>query len=646
MANLMPLPKISFTDSNGRPLVGGKVFFYEAGTSTLKNTFTDATGATPNTNPVVLDARGEASIWLLNGFYKVKLCTQAGVEVWTADNVSNKGDASTIDFKQSGTGAVSRTAQDKMREFVSVKDFGAVGNGIADDTAAIQAALNAAAGRDVYVPPGTYFTSAELQSDGCSIIADNRNTTIIRATSAMRSVFYPKNGREMRGLFIDANNLAQYGILNGGNQRTVDSCWVEDAIYDGYTNDITGNCNQVEVLRTVFRGNGTVYSTGTASTVLNGTTITITGAVDLTTLGIRNGIDIIYIADLDNIFTILGVSATTLTVGSSPDAPSQTLSGVSYSIRSGHGVFNNRSADGNAWIIDACVFQANAGAAVRDTALYGCRTTNNICEAGTFIWRHNGARNGGSVTFDGYDAGNYTESITWKRYYMENTNSGFLAVAPTLTDITGIQLHPNTGNGRFLLKDGFWDRRLTASINSTAITLTSGDVKTVSSGVAGTITLVPITGGASQLYNQQIDINFCANVNVNYNIVSAYPINGIAGATGINVSNEVTAFKRRIRATWVSTTIGWLVENAVLGKSVAIDLPSIANNASRTEDVTVTGAAIGQYVQVSSNGNLLGLSVSAYVSAANTVRLVFINNTGAAVDPASQTFFINVSQSF
>lgn len=68
----------------------------------------------------------------------------------------------TVNFTQAGSGAVTRNAQDKMRESVSVKDFGAVGDGVADDSAAINLWLaQAALGVPVLAPAGTYkFTSA------------------------------------------------------------------------------------------------------------------------------------------------------------------------------------------------------------------------------------------------------------------------------------------------------------------------------------------------------------------------------------------------------------------------------------------------------------------------------------------------------
>ncbi|HZU63740.1 MAG TPA: glycosyl hydrolase family 28-related protein [Novosphingobium sp.] len=70
-----------------------------------------------------------------------------------------------LGFLPAGTGAVARTVQAKLAENVSVKDFGAKGDGSTDDTAAIQAAITAvgaAGGGRLLVPPGTYKISAQI----------------------------------------------------------------------------------------------------------------------------------------------------------------------------------------------------------------------------------------------------------------------------------------------------------------------------------------------------------------------------------------------------------------------------------------------------------------------------------------------------
>ena len=67
-----------------------------------------------------------------------------------------------VTFLQAGTGATQRTALAKLRDTVSVKDFGAVGDGVADDTAAIQATINAANGKPILIPGGTYKITSTL----------------------------------------------------------------------------------------------------------------------------------------------------------------------------------------------------------------------------------------------------------------------------------------------------------------------------------------------------------------------------------------------------------------------------------------------------------------------------------------------------
>jgi hypothetical protein len=66
------------------PLAGGKLYFYQAGTSTPQAAYTDATGLVALPNPVILDANGQASPWLKSGLsYKINL-TVSDDTVWSA----------------------------------------------------------------------------------------------------------------------------------------------------------------------------------------------------------------------------------------------------------------------------------------------------------------------------------------------------------------------------------------------------------------------------------------------------------------------------------------------------------------------------------------------------------------------------------
>lgn len=98
---LSPVPKLTFLDNNGRPLVGGLLFTYEAGTSNKIDTYQDE-GGTLNTNPVVLDFRGEANVWIDPQLtYKFILAPRGDTDpptkpIWSVDDISALGGTQTI----------------------------------------------------------------------------------------------------------------------------------------------------------------------------------------------------------------------------------------------------------------------------------------------------------------------------------------------------------------------------------------------------------------------------------------------------------------------------------------------------------------------------------------------------------------------
>lgn len=84
-----------------------------------------------------------------------------------ANNLSDLANATTatsnLNYLQGGAGSVARSLTNKFQETISVKDFGAVGNGVTDDTSAIQSAINACPSYGtVFFPPGTYLVSSTI----------------------------------------------------------------------------------------------------------------------------------------------------------------------------------------------------------------------------------------------------------------------------------------------------------------------------------------------------------------------------------------------------------------------------------------------------------------------------------------------------
>jgi hypothetical protein len=193
--------------------------------------------------------------------------------------------ASSSAFIQAGTGAVSRTAQNKLREVVSVRDFGAVGDGVADDTAAIQAAITAAhiggqsaGNKAVYLPAGVYLISASLAlPDYCSIFGAGKFETILIGPSMAGKSFIrsqygetPAIGQRPAGLSVRALSIQPGSIAAGSIAVNFRNTQYSDLIDVFTTNtdsgvvtdQITQYCNFENVIVQVANNGGVFASVG------------------------------------------------------------------------------------------------------------------------------------------------------------------------------------------------------------------------------------------------------------------------------------------------------------------------------------------------------------------------------------------------
>jgi hypothetical protein len=154
---------------------------------------------------------------------------------------------------QPGTGAVARTVNAKLRETVSVKDFGAVGNGIANDTTAINNAIlavNAQGSVKLYFPAGIYrYQGGGWLGDGVVITGDGRNATIIRSIIASPTSGYLFScggyGAGIQDVRFDAVGTSQTGgcyVWLQGAESFIDNFYMTGD-YNGVL--MTGNVSRI-----------------------------------------------------------------------------------------------------------------------------------------------------------------------------------------------------------------------------------------------------------------------------------------------------------------------------------------------------------------------------------------------------------------
>jgi hypothetical protein len=204
----------------------------------------------------------------------------ADIEIVVARSLDVAGtDAVNVGYNQGGTGSVLTTVEAKLQETVSVKDFGAVGDGVTDDTAAIQAAIDAvgiAGGGFVYIPVGNYlitstltdFNTVPASSNGlpirlvgdCTSEVTTDRASRIKTSGAIIGIHFNGNRSGAENIVIEGDNGPADGASHGIQSDSSRGVWKNLVIQNNRGDGIKlrfGNCSHFEAISLLSnKGNG------------------------------------------------------------------------------------------------------------------------------------------------------------------------------------------------------------------------------------------------------------------------------------------------------------------------------------------------------------------------------------------------------
>lgn len=271
-------PHQQFFDNNGHPLAGGRISTYTAGTLNPLQTYRDING-TPNTNPIVLDSGGFATIYLANGLiYKFVASSSTGIQQWTQDNIAsaltstavlaNFASPPPVGNVTPNTGQFTNINSTVMVTCPSCTDWGAAINAA---IATCQTGYGGYRSCKVVLPEvnsGPWTTSVTIADVNVSLVGQGKTASTFSCTVAgdclrvSPSTFTVQPGSEISSFSIIGNGASGQNILH---VRDTIARNFRELFLDG-ANEPGGACVWLEAYRKWTERNRIDIDTGTSCT--------------------------------------------------------------------------------------------------------------------------------------------------------------------------------------------------------------------------------------------------------------------------------------------------------------------------------------------------------------------------------------------
>lgn len=552
------------------------------------------------------------------------------------------GSSASISHIASGTGATVTTVQAKLRESISVKDFGAIGDGIVDDTVALQAAIVAAANKTLVFPNGTYRFTSALTITNVNVNFENSILLYEGAANSFAltlnsSVSATTTGYRFENLTLQCTSTdvvnRTHGICLGGGQGFLSNCRII-----GFTGISLG------------LGSGTDSYTGVN---FSGASKCYYWNIECQVSSTAGWNFVIPAANNANLIT----QFYTFPWNGFNESPPRTANCIDEIVVNGTGnTFSRVSLEGSP-----------SGKVV----VFGSGAQQNVFLGTTYI-EFNASWNHGTEPY----ISTAVESSSNRLHARCSGSFNFVSDLGTNNDIrvipgyyiNGSQSQPPEGSIN-IIKNGDFENGTNGwsdfSVNGT-LSIVSGFAKgkalriDVVSGRPNVLQLLTVGGiNSAAFVNKNVTVGYWAKTNLP---LASVKLQGLRQAS-IPSDEQWHYIASTIKITNASASVQIITENSgltgyveisdvvvTLGRtpiaiaqrtdpvgSATYNPPSLTTGSQTTTTVTVAGAALGDFVMPSFSVDLQAIELSAYVNAVDTVTCVFRNDTGGTIDLASGT---------